>query len=446
MKEAHPLEKTVGMELYSTDCEGFGGRLKTRFEDFLVEEITVDNKILQFNEWLNHPPGEPTLKGKKTKYVNFTVQKMGLSTMDVSTIIASSLRLPRNLVSYAGLKDKRAVTVQRMSAPYRAASGLGTLELSNIEIRDIEPSRQLVQIGDLLGNRFTILLRDLDVSLDKALEVAEEVQTSPLLNYFGIQRFGIARPNTHIAGKHLIKRDFEGMIRSILCLPGEYENQELLDARAELADSLTPTEKIIEVFPKDLNYERTVMYELMKHPGEFKRAVTRITPRILTLMVHAYQSFLFNRLLSKRVKSGMSHVIPEPGDFLIALDETHSGRDSWLYVTELTLEERRQQVTDMKYALALPSPGYATHLPPTKQSEMLKEILDAEGITFRDFRDSQMRSIDAPGGFHRTSITLPDWEAFIQDEGLLVKFSLRKGSYATVVLRELMKNHPINRI
>jgi len=446
LKEAHPLEKTVGIELYTTDCEGIGGRLKTRYEDFLVEEIITDNEILSYKDWLNEPLGEPTLQGKKTKFVNFTVQKMGISTMDVSNIIASSLRLPRNLVGYAGLKDKRAVTVQRMSAPTRAASGLGSLELSNIEIRDIEYSRQLIQIGDLLGNRFTILLRDLDVSLDKALEVAEEVQSSPLLNYFGIQRFGIARPNTHIAGKHLIMRDFEGMIRSILCIPGEYENQEILDARAELADSLTPTEKIIDVFPKDLNYERTVMYELMKQPGEFKRAVTRIPPRILTLMVHAYQSFLFNQMLSMRIKRGLSHVIPEPGDFLIALNETHAGRDAWLYVSESTLEERREQVAKMEYALALPSPGYATRLPPTKQSEMVKEVLKNEHVTLKDFRDPQMRSIDAPGGFHRTSITLSDWQASIKDEGLLVKFSLRKGSYATIVLRELMKNHPINRI
>ncbi|MBE0526483.1 MAG: tRNA pseudouridine(13) synthase TruD [Candidatus Thorarchaeota archaeon] len=446
MKEAHPLEKTIGMELYSTDCEGVGGKLKTRYEDFLVEEITSDNKILSVKEWLNGPMGEPSLQGKKTNYVTFTVQKMGLSTMDVSTIIASSLRLPRNLVSYSGLKDKRAVTVQRMSAPTRAARGLGELELSNIEIRDIEYSKHLVQIGDLLGNRFTILLRDIDVSPERALEVAEDVLPQPLLNYFGIQRFGIARPNTHVAGKFLIKRDFEGMIRSILCTPGDYENQEIIDARVKLSENLTPTEKIIDTFPKDLHYERTVMEELMKQPGEFKRAVSRIPPRILTLMVHAYQSFLFNKMLSARVKSGLSHVLPEPGDFLIALDETHAGRDSWLYVTESTLEERRQQVSDMKYALALPSPGYATHLPPTKQSEMLKEILGEEEITLKDFRDPQMKSIDAAGGLHRTSITLSDWDASASDEGLFVKFSLRKGSYATIVLRELMKNHPINRI
>ena len=446
MKEAHPLEKTVGMELYSPDCDGIGGRLKTRYEDFLVEEITTDNEILIYKDWINKPPGEPILEGKKTKFVNFTVQKMGLSTMDVSSIIASSLKLPRNLVGYAGLKDKRAVTVQRMSAPIRAAPGLGTLELSNIEIRDIEPSKQLIQIGELLGNRFTILLRQLDVPLEKALEVAEEVQTTPLLNYFGVQRFGIARPNTHIAGKNLIKGDFEGMVRTILCMPGDYESQEILDARAELAETMTPTEKIIEVFPKDLSYERTVMYELMKQPGEFKRAVTRIPPRILTLMVHAYQSYLFNKLLSMRVKSGLSHVIPEPGDFLIAQNKTHAGRDAWLYVTDSTLDERRKQVTKNEYALALPSPGYATRLPPSKQSEMVKEILQDEQITLNDFRNPQMRSIDATGGLHRTSITLSDFKASVKDEGLLVQFSLQKGSYATIVLRELMKNHPINRI
>jgi len=248
LRDAHPLEKSVGMNYYSTNCDGIGGKLKTRYEDFVVEEITSDNQILAVKEWRNTPYGEPVLEGKRTKYVSFTVQKMGISTMDTSTIIASALRLPRNLVSYAGLKDKRAVTCQRMSAPVRAASGLGSLELSNIEIRDIEYSRRLVRIGDLLGNRFTILLRDLEVSLDKALEVADEVESTSLLNYFGIQRFGIARPNTHIAGKYLIKRDFEGMIRSILCYPGEYENQELLDAREELSQSLTPTEKIIEVF------------------------------------------------------------------------------------------------------------------------------------------------------------------------------------------------------
>ena len=142
----------------------------------------------------------------------------------------------------------------------------------------------------------------------------------------------------------------------------------------------------------------------------------------------------------------MSHVIPEPGDFLIALDQVHSGRDSWLFVTESTLETRREQVTKMEHALAIPSPGYSTRLPPSQQSDLVKEVLENEGVSLMEFRNSEIKSLDAPGGLHRASIILTDWEAKAKDDNLLVRFSLRKGSYATVVLRELMKNHPINRI
>ena len=65
LKEAHPLETAVGMELYSTDFPGFDGKLKTRYEDFLVEEIAPDQEILQFQEWTHKPFGEPDLQGKR---------------------------------------------------------------------------------------------------------------------------------------------------------------------------------------------------------------------------------------------------------------------------------------------------------------------------------------------------------------------------------------------
>ena len=119
MIEPNPLEVLVGMELYSTETKGVGGRLKARFEDFRVEEILQDGKNLELQKWPEESDPaatvELTISGDKRKYVRFTVQKLGLSTMDVSTILATELGLPRHLVSYAGLKDKRAVTCQRIS-------------------------------------------------------------------------------------------------------------------------------------------------------------------------------------------------------------------------------------------------------------------------------------------------------------------------------------------
>ena len=366
--------------------------------------------------------------------------------MDVANILASALKISRNYVNYAGLKDKRAITTQLMSVPSNAVEELSTTTLSRIDIRDIHYTRNTIQIGDLWGNRFSILLKNINSDCDSAISVANQLRERPILNYFGIQRFGLTRSNTHFVGKSLTKRDFEGSVRAMLCTTSEFEPEELTEIRQELSDNLEPTEKLIDAFPDDLGYEKVVMKELAKHPGDFERAVSKVPPRVLTLQVHAFQSYIFNRLLSRRARLGLSIEQPSVGDFLIKLDEAHSGRDKWLYVTETSLDERRGQVESGEYGLALPIPGYSTRLPPVEQSEMLKQILKEEDTKLSDFRNPKMKSLDSPGGFHLACIKLPDLEVTCSENGLLTRFSLRKGSYATVVMREIMKNHPINRV
>jgi tRNA pseudouridine13 synthase len=446
MIDAHPLEKALGMELYSTDFPGVGGRLKIRFEDFVVEEIDANQTALEVHDWSDSPETSHPATGESNRFVTFTVQKMGLSTMDVANIIAATLKISRTHVTYAGLKDKRAITAQSMSVPSKSVESLLTMELSRIDIRNVHYTRHPVHIGDLWGNRFTILIKDITSECDSALEAAGQLREQSLLNYFGVQRFGVTRPNTHIVGKALIKRDFEDAVRAMLSTTSEYESEELTNVRLQISENLTPTEKMIETFPEDLGYEKAVMRELMKHPGDFERAITKVPPRVLTLQAHAFQSYLFNRILSKRVRMGLSVDSPDVGDFLIKLDETHSGRDTWLYVTETSLEERQGQVESGEYGLALPIPGYSTRLPSVKQSELVKQVLKDEDIRLVDFRNPKMRPLDSPGGFHLASIKLPDLDVSCSDGGLLARFSLRKGSYATIVMREIMKNHPINRV
>jgi tRNA pseudouridine13 synthase len=446
VKEGHPSEKPFGMDYYSTDSIGIGGKLKTRYEDFMVEEIASDRTVISLKDWQEGPTKEPEVTGKRARYVTFTVQKMGISTMDVANILASSLKLLRNRVSYAGLKDKRAVTAQQMSVPSNVLSGLSDIQLSRINLRDFSYSRTPVQVGDLWGNRFTILMRGIEVNAKDALDAARAIRSTPLLNYFGVQRFGLIRPNTHLVGKSLIKRDFEQAVWIMLCTESSFDSDELREVRQRLAIGHEPTERMVETFPRDLDYERRILRELVKHPGEYERALQRISPRILTLMVHAYQSFLFNRLLSQRAAAGVSILEPDTGDFLIELDKTHSGRDSWLFTTGLSLDERRDQIRRGEFGLALPVPGYATRLPPTQQTDSLLALLKVEDITLMDFRNPKIKAFDSPGGLHLASILLDDLTATHKQEGLSVSFSLRKGSYATIVLRELMKNHPINRV
>ena len=146
----------MGIELYSTDLPGVGGRLKKHFEAFVVEEIAPDGRVLELQPWTDRY--DCVISGEQSKHIRFTLQKRGLSTFDVTAILAAELKIPQHLVGYAGLKDKRAVTVQAMSVPARCAGMLATMHLSNIRIRDPTYSGRPVRTGDLWGNRFTIRL------------------------------------------------------------------------------------------------------------------------------------------------------------------------------------------------------------------------------------------------------------------------------------------------
>ncbi|MFW9846759.1 MAG: tRNA pseudouridine(13) synthase TruD [Candidatus Thorarchaeota archaeon] len=445
MRTTHQLEASIGMELYSTETPGVGGKLKDRLEDFVVEEITADKRTLEVSEWLDERP-ELLVSGEKSRFIRFVVQKMGLSTLDAATIIAAELHLPQHLVTYAGLKDKRAVTVQMMSIPSRAAERLNKANLSRIQLSNFEYVRTPVQVGDLWGNRFTIRLSDVETNCESALNSVEELTNRPLLNYFGVQRFGVTRPFTHLVGKALVKGDFEDAVRVMLSVTSEYESDEITEAREQLGDDLTPTEDIIDAFPKDLRYERDLLRFLMKRPGEFESAVSKIPSRVISIFVHAYQSYLFNHLISRRKSENLPIDVPLPGDFLIKLDEAHSGRDSWLFVTDQNVDDRTDLVRSGEYGLAAPLPGYSTKMPHSQQTDMLRRLLSEEGVSLHDFRNPKRKAIDSAGGFHLLSIKALELKSSCVDDDIVMSFLLRKGSYATVVMREIMKSHPINRV
>ncbi|MDF1539360.1 MAG: tRNA pseudouridine(13) synthase TruD [Candidatus Thorarchaeota archaeon] len=449
MIEPPQIEKSMGMELYSTSFTGFGGHLKQRYEDFIVEEILSKDKILQADIGLEEPfiHEDPLISGesRKSRFIHLTMQKMGMTTMDAAELISSSLRISRHLVSYAGLKDKRALTVQRISIPKSSFDALKELPLRRVWIRDPEYSRKQIQIGDLWGNRFTLLVRDLDIPCEQARELSKELRTDPILNYFGIQRFGVSRPFTHLIGKALTKQDYEEAARYILTKTTPDDSADIKELRESMRDGKF-TEALLEKFPNDLRYERLMIKSLLNQPGDYKRAFFRIPPKMQKLFVHSYQSFLFNRIISLRAKEGLHLSEPEVGDFIVKLGKTNTHRDDWLFVSEKNHEEYCNLVQAGEFGLVATIPGYASKMPNTRQSEHVRRILKEENTTLDSFRFSESKEIDSPGGFHSVSIALSDLETKCVEGNLQIKFSLRKGSYATVVLRELMKSSPFDRL
>lgn len=448
MKKPHPLEISIGMGLYCTPFPGIGGKLKQRYEDFVVEEIDQHQAVVEADIPLDAPcilPSEE-IQGikKRARNVHAKMQKMGLSTLDATSLLSASLRISRHMVTYAGLKDKRALTCQRVSIPIAALDALRRLELSRVWLRDLSYARNALNIGDLWGNRFTILVRDLDVSYERATEVIDEMQGMSLLNYFGVQRFGVSRPFTHLIGRAVVLGKYEEAIRLILTEPSKYEPRSVGEIREKLRNGPISKE-LVEQLPDDLRYERVVARSLINHPRDFELAFSKVPPRIQTLFVHAYQSYLFNRSVTRRFKSGMSITEPEIGDFIIRLNRAHTGRDDWLFVSEQNHDERRELVRKGQYGLAATIPGYSSKMPNSKQSEQLLKILAEDGVSLADFRNAHNQHLDSPGGLHLVALEPINLSSRILEEGLEVRFTLQKGSYATVVLRELMKNSPLNR-
>ncbi len=150
------------------------GKIRTTPEDFQVDEL---------------PAFEPSGEGE---HLLLTVRKRGANTVHVARQIARWAGLPEMGVSYAGMKDRHAVTTQRFSVhlPKRVAPDPALLNDAEIEVLESTWHNRKLQRGALAGNRFKLVLRD--VQGDAALIDARlaQIATRGLPNWFGEQRFG----------------------------------------------------------------------------------------------------------------------------------------------------------------------------------------------------------------------------------------------------------------
>jgi tRNA pseudouridine13 synthase len=286
--------------------------------------------------------------------------------------------------------------------------------------------------GALKGNRFTIIVREVALSFKEVQRRVQQIQqeigqAEGVLNFFGPQRFGIMRPNTHLVGKQIVQGNFQEAVRILLNYPvstnSKYESSEI--------EVLLPG-----------TYERAIGHYLNKHPEKFKESFQVLPKDLVRLYVHAYQSFIFNQVISERVNRGISLVEPKIGDFTIAQSgEIHTTR----MVTEDTQPQIKQEVKKGKRTLVVPIIGYDFEdisLEGT-MGEIINSILKAENITPSDFRIQEMPIVSSRGTFRPLLVTPSNLQLDVisgnEGTAVRVRFDLPKGSYASVILREFMK-------
>ncbi|MEM4257072.1 MAG: tRNA pseudouridine(13) synthase TruD [Candidatus Diapherotrites archaeon] len=412
----------TGINYYTTTTKSIGGKIKKRVSDFIVKEISVDGKVFDIICFNDNVVSQPKIfvpnNENNFSYLHLTLEKFNLDTHEAIRRLCRILRFSKKRVGYAGLKDRRAITSQRISLWKPDLKLLENFRSRYVALHSPEWSQNRVEIGSLKGNFFEITIREISLPEDELRQVVEECfrqMSFGVANYFGEQRFGGSREITHLVGKEFIKGNMESAVMLYLTSPSK-EEPEIALARKNLLES-RDFKRALREFPKKFRYERIILHHLVKYPRDFVGAFQKLPKHLAYLFTHAYQSYLFNLVINERIRAGFG-LKPIEGDFLT--DDVPLG----------------------------PLFGFDLELAKGKAGEIEKKVLESEGITLEDFKVRSYPELSCKGARKKISVVPKDLKiiGICKDEfsegklKLKISFWLEKGNYATTILRELMKN------
>ena len=424
-------ESTIGLEAYFLKTEGIGGKLRTLATDFIVEERSC------------YPPKDP-----QGHFTIATVTSTNWETNLLVRSISKRLRISRKRIRFAGTKDKRAVTTQLMSFYRVPPPQLQQINIKDVHIKDVYPSLRGLAIGDLLGNRFTITIRNITskVTPDTVKDMLSTINTiGGFPNYYGVQRFGVIRPITHLVGLHLVGHDIERAVMTYLGHPMKGEDPVSFESRQQLEETHDFTTAFTS-YPPHLLFEKAMLNHLVAHPSDFPGALNELPRNLLTMFVYAYQSFLFNKILSKRLHQGFPLHEAIEGDIVLPC-RNNTIEDRYIPVTTTNIDKVNRQLHKGKAFVSGLLPGYNTPCSKGEMGAIEQSIIDEAHLNPRDFIIPEMPFLSSSGGRRALFAPLGNLGMSLhldptgkQDPMLQITFELMKGCYATSFLREIMKS------
>ncbi|MFQ5845780.1 MAG: tRNA pseudouridine(13) synthase TruD [Planctomycetota bacterium] len=393
----------------TADRPGTGGRLRARPEDFRVEEI---------------PLYEPAGEGE---FVYVRITKRKLSTFEAIRRMARALQIEERRISYAGLKDARAVTSQWLCAEDVSIDAVRGLRVAGLTVGEVRRHGNRLKVGHLRGNRFRIVVRNaVPDAVDRAEAVLEVLVRRGVPNAFGGQRFGTRR-DSHRYGEAMIRRDYEGFLRRFLGNPSELEHDRDLRRSRELYDQ-GRVRDAYEAMPTRYRGEKKALHALLRF-GEAERAFFAVPLRLRQMFASSFQSSLFNRVLGQRLPD-LDRL--EPGDL------AYLHRNGAVFAVEdAAAEQPRCDCLEISPS----GPLFGTHAPLAAggQGEREAAVLAATGLGRDDFAVGG--GVRCKGGRRPLRVPLKDvaMEKGRSDGTLVLKFALPAGSFATTVLGEILK-------
>lgn len=412
------------MELayFIKDLTGIGGVLKERPTDFVVHEL---------------PAYEPCGDGE---HVLVEIEKTGLSTFDAIDHIARRLNVPRRDIGYAGMKDTQAVTRQWLSVRGVKPEQLNDVATEKIKVLFAELHCNKLRVGHLRGNRFSIKVRQTDpmkvVTLTPALKI---LAARGMPNYFGEQRFG-RRNRNHLLGAALLSGDLSKLFSLLLGgAQADVDSEE--ERRARTAFEAGDIGAALHLWPRRDRDERAALVRL-KDGKSPEQALAAMDVRVKDLWLSAFQSHGFNAVVASRI---------EGIDSLVAGDIAFKHDNGACFAVE-NLEEEQPRAAAFAISPTGPLIGPRMAKPTAEAARIEKRALIDTGLN-EDAVETLYSGlpVQSPGGVLslpgarrplRVQPTELSADAGMDEHGpyIHVGFCLPPGAYATVLLRELMRN------
>jgi len=383
-------------------------KLKRLPEDFQVEEVKT----------------VPETGGGR--YTLYRLAKRGVGTHEAIEAICRRWNLSSRQVGYGGLKDRHAVTIQYLTI----------LEGPRRSIRDA--SFELEPVGRLPhpygpqhfgGNRFLIVVRDLSPEhADAAMAVLQTLPSDGLPNYFDDQRFGSVGFSGQFIGHAWLKGDDEKALRLALAEPNAFDRSGVKAQKAILRDNWGQWAEAKARLER--SSERSIVTYLVDHPTDYKGAFARLKRELRTLYFSAFQSHLWNLVLSGWIERNTRAEQCVKVDLKVGV---------LAFPIRLDPEQRAALG-----ALPLPLPSARNPRPEGLLGEVTDGVLAPFELSWNDLRVRRLKDVFLSKGT-RPALVFPSnlESSLIDDElhagrrALRMGFELGKGSYATILVKRI---------
>ena len=393
------LDSLIGISIYCTKTEGTGGKIKSSREQFFVSEILREKTL-----------------DKISQSGSYTVYKLKKHGIDTNHALSDIFKKYGLRLKALGLKDANASTEQYV-CDMSAGRSTQNIVTNRYTLEKIGLVQKPLTKKDMVGNHFKIKIDEADFT-----KIAQFNEQDKILNFYGYQRFGSRRPVSHIVGKAILQKNFDHAVDVLLSHTSEYDLPQNIRVREMLKDRSNYS-KIFKEIPPQMDIERMVVNEMMISNNNSLKALRAIPLQLRRFFVEAFQSFVFNKAVSEAHEYGEELLQPLPQD--VCFDRND-------------ILGRYQN--DPLQRLAIPLAGYS-YSKKSRFDKYISQVLDDEQISTKDFFVKEMQEASEEGGFRQAIMTCNDFST----SEPYVSFTLSRGSYATILLREIIKpSDPVN--